>query len=110
MFCHFPSDFLAAKLSKAYPTATCTNEQKILQTAQTPTQNTTEDDKQIVINETPQRESCVEDCKPQTEERKLLEGHNETSEEMKKEEEKMENEPCTEAASSIAEKGKYEKL
>lgn len=110
MFFIFPADILAAKTSKENPTATCTNEQKILKTE--PAQTTAEDGKQMVIDKIPQRESSVEDCKPQTlkEDGQLLEGHTETPEEMKKEDEKMENEQCTEAAASSAEKGKYHSL
>lgn len=95
-------------MSKANPTAACTNEQKILKTEPQLAQNTVEDGKQMVTDNTPQRESSVEDCKPQTlkEEGKLLEGHMETPEEMEKEDEKMENEPYTEATASSAEKGK----
>lgn len=105
---HFSADFSAAKMSKANPAATCTNEQEILKTEPQPAQYTTGDGKQMIIDKTPQGESSVEDCKPQTlkEEGKLLEGHMETPEE-KIEDEKMENEPCTEATASNAEKGKY---
>lgn len=107
MFFIFRADFFAAKKSKENPTATCTTEQKILKTE--PAQNTAENGKQMVIDKIPQRESSMEDCKPQTleEEGKPLEGHKETPEEVKKEYEKMENERCTEATAFIAENGKY---
>lgn len=109
MFCIFPADFLAAKMSKANPTATCPNEQEILKTEPQPAQNTAEDGKQLDTDATPQRESSVEDCKPQAlkEEGELHEGHVETPEEKKEEDEKMETKPCTEATASSAEKGKY---
>lgn len=97
-------------MNKANTTATCTNEQKILKPQ--PAQYTAEDGKQMVIGKTSQRESPMEDCKRQTlkEEGKLLEGQMEAPEEMKKEDEKMENELCTEATASNAEKGKYHSL
>lgn len=96
-------------MCKANPTATCSNEQKALKTEPQPAQNTVEEGKQMAIDKTPQIRSysSVEDCKPETlkDEGKLLEGHIETPEEMKKE--KMENEPCTEATVSSSAKGKY---
>lgn len=110
-FCIFP-DVLEAKMNKANTTATYTSDQKILKPELQPAQNTAEDDKQMVIDKTSQRESSIEDCKHQNlkEEGKLLEGHMETPEEMKKEDEKMETEPCPEATASNAEKGKYHSL
>lgn len=111
MLCIFP-DVLEAKMNKANTTATCTNEQKILKPEPQPAQNTAEDGKQMVIGKTSQREPSIEDCKHQNlkEEGKLLEGLMEAPEEMKKENEKMENEPCPEATASNAEKGKYNSL
>lgn len=102
MFHIFPADLLAAKMSKGNPTAPCTNEHKILKTEPQTDQNTVEDDTQMVVVKTPQSTAC----KPQTlkEEEKLLEGHLETPEEIKKEDEKMENEPCEEASSTSSEK------
>lgn len=111
MLCIFP-DVLAAKMNKANTTATYTNEQKVLKPELQPAQNTAEDGQQMVIDKTSQRESSTEDCKHQNlkEEGNPLEGHMETPEEMKKEDEKMENEPCPEATASNAEKGKYHSL
>lgn len=108
MFCIFPADFLAAKTSKANRTATRTNEQEISKPEPQPAHNAAEDSRQMVAEKTPQTNSSEDDCKPQAlkEEDKLLEGHVETPEEMKKEDEKMENEPCTEATASSREKGK----
>lgn len=109
MFCISPAGFLAAKTSKANPTAACTNEKEILKPEPQPAQNAAEDGKEMVTDKTPQRESSVEDGKPQTlkEEGKLLEGHMETLEGMTKEDEKIENELCTEATASSTERGKY---
>lgn len=96
----------AAKMSKGIPTATCTNEHKILKAERQTAQNTEEDGKHLVIVKTPQGESLVDDCTTQTlkEEGKSLEGHLEAPEKVKEEDQKMENDP--ETSDSSSEKGK----
>lgn len=88
-------------MSNGNPAAT--NEPKTLKAEQQTEENPEEEGKHLVKVQTPQGDSPVEDCTTHTfkQEGEPPEGHLETPEKVKKEDQKMENDPETSDSSSV---------